>query len=164
MLNERAYLDVRMCMSTHSSLTDALVVQGKARLGTVVHMKNAAALALTAVKGEDQRELDKVLESAKTSFNEAPAHVLGRRHHGPQVPGQGPQARQGDAEGARPAPGLISEPHTAASRPAVLRAYSVVCCLAGLSPQDCGWSMSCKAVCRTSQIADVMGIAVVAAM
>ena len=88
----------------------ALAAQGKARLGTVVHMKNAAALALTAVKGEDQRELDKVLESARTGFNEAPAHVLGRRHHGPQEPGQGAQARPRAAEGDGPAPGLSIAP------------------------------------------------------
>ena len=63
---------------------DAWAVQGKARLGTVVHMKNAAALALTAVKGEDQRELDKVLESAKTSFNEAPRMSWGGGIMGPK--------------------------------------------------------------------------------
>ncbi len=45
-------------------------VQGKARLGTVVHQKTAAALALTAVKSEDQRELAKIVDSARTSFNE----------------------------------------------------------------------------------------------
>ena len=60
------------------------VLQGKARLGTVVHMKNAAALALTAVKGEDQRELDKVIESARTSFNEAPRMSWGGGIMGPK--------------------------------------------------------------------------------
>ena len=34
-------------------------------------MKTAAALALTAVKAEDQRELAKIVESARTSFNDA---------------------------------------------------------------------------------------------
>lgn len=46
-----------------------VIVKGKARLGTVVHKKNAAAVALTAVKNEDQRELAKVIEAAN-SLNE----------------------------------------------------------------------------------------------
>ena len=62
----------------------AAAAQGKARLGTVVHMKNAAALALTAVKGEDQRELDKVLESARTGFNDAPRMSWGGGIMGPK--------------------------------------------------------------------------------
>ncbi|CAK0760788.1 60S ribosomal protein L7a-1 [Coccomyxa viridis] len=61
-----------------------IIVKGKARLGTVVHMKNAAALALTAVKGEDQRELDKVLESARTGFNDAPRMSWGGGIMGPK--------------------------------------------------------------------------------
>lgn len=40
-------------------------LQGKARLGTVVHKKTATALALTAVKNEDQREFAKLVESFK---------------------------------------------------------------------------------------------------
>lgn len=36
-----------------------------------MHKKNAAALALTAVKTEDQRELTKLVESAKQLFLEA---------------------------------------------------------------------------------------------
>ena len=40
-------------------------MQGKARLGTVVHKKTATALALTAVKNEDQREFAKLVESFK---------------------------------------------------------------------------------------------------
>lgn len=49
-----------------------LFLQGKARLGTVVHQKNATALALTAVKGEDQREFAKLVESFKAQYNEGP--------------------------------------------------------------------------------------------
>jgi large subunit ribosomal protein L7Ae len=45
-----------------------LIVKGKARLGSVVHQKNAAALALTEVKGDDSRELAKVVESANALF------------------------------------------------------------------------------------------------
>lgn len=44
--------------------------QGKARLGAVVHQKNAAALALTGVKNEDQREFGKLVEAFKSQFNE----------------------------------------------------------------------------------------------
>ncbi len=36
-------------------------VQGKARLGQVVHQKTATALALTSVKNEDQREFAKLV-------------------------------------------------------------------------------------------------------
>lgn len=49
-----------------------LYLQGKARLGTVVHKKTATALALTGVKGEDNREFAKLVESAKSSFNDGP--------------------------------------------------------------------------------------------
>lgn len=44
--------------------------QGKARLGAIVHQKNAAALCLTAVKNEDQREFAKLVDSFKSQFNE----------------------------------------------------------------------------------------------
>lgn len=45
-----------------------LIVKGKARLGAVVHQKTAAAVAITEVKGEDDRELAKVVESANALF------------------------------------------------------------------------------------------------
>jgi len=48
------------------------IVKGKARLGAVVHKKNATALALTAVKNEDQREFAKLVDSFRASFNEGP--------------------------------------------------------------------------------------------
>jgi len=44
--------------------------QGKARLGAIVHKKTAAALALTAVKNEDQREFGKLAEAFKNTFND----------------------------------------------------------------------------------------------
>lgn len=47
------------------------IVKGKARLGTVVHQKTAAALALTSVKNEDQREFAKLAESFKSMYNES---------------------------------------------------------------------------------------------
>jgi large subunit ribosomal protein L7Ae len=58
--------------------------QGKARLGTVVHQKTAAALALTAVKSEDQRELAKIVDSARTSFNDGPRISWGGGIMGPK--------------------------------------------------------------------------------
>lgn len=45
-----------------------VIVKGKARLGTVVHKKNATALCLTSVKNEDQRELAKIAESAASLY------------------------------------------------------------------------------------------------
>eukprot|EP00192_Tetraselmis_astigmatica_P019117 CAMPEP_0117662296 /NCGR_PEP_ID=MMETSP0804-20121206/7980_1 /TAXON_ID=1074897 /ORGANISM="Tetraselmis astigmatica, Strain CCMP880" /LENGTH=259 /DNA_ID=CAMNT_0005469191 /DNA_START=172 /DNA_END=951 /DNA_ORIENTATION=+ len=58
------------------------IIKGKARLGQIVHKKTATALALTAVKNEDQREFAKVVESCKSTFNEGPraawgGHILG---------------------------------------------------------------------------------------
>lgn len=51
---------IRVALTHHPSYS-----QGKARLGTVVHKKTATALALTAVKNEDQREFAKLVESFK---------------------------------------------------------------------------------------------------
>jgi len=44
-------------------------VKGKARLGKVVHLKNAACLVVTQVPPEKQRDLKNLQESAKTCFN-----------------------------------------------------------------------------------------------
>lgn len=41
------------------------------RLGTIVHQKTAAVLAITAVRGEDQKEFTRLAESFKTTYNEA---------------------------------------------------------------------------------------------
>ncbi|GBF88320.1 60S ribosomal protein L7a [Raphidocelis subcapitata] len=46
------------------------IVKGKARLGAIVHKKTAAALAVTGIKPEDQREFGKLVESVKAQFNE----------------------------------------------------------------------------------------------
>ena len=59
-------------------------VQGRARLGTVVHKKTAAALALTNVKSEDQREFAKIVETAKSSFNDGPRVNWGGGIMGPK--------------------------------------------------------------------------------
>jgi len=46
------------------------IVKGKARLGTVVHQKTAAAVCITAVKNEDKHDLTKLVESVKANFND----------------------------------------------------------------------------------------------
>jgi len=45
-----------------------VIVKGKARLGTVVHKKTAAVVALQEVKSEDQRELATIVSAAKANF------------------------------------------------------------------------------------------------
>jgi len=46
------------------------IVKGKARLGQVVHLKNAACLALTQVRKEDQHTLDALISSYVALFND----------------------------------------------------------------------------------------------
>lgn len=53
------------------------IVKGKARLGTVVHKKTAACLAITTVKNEDQREFSKIVETCKAMYNEGPRITRG---------------------------------------------------------------------------------------
>jgi large subunit ribosomal protein L7Ae len=45
-----------------------VIVKGKARLGTVVRKKTAAAVALEEVKSEDQRELATLASAAKANL------------------------------------------------------------------------------------------------
>ena len=45
-----------------------MIVKGKARLGTVVHKKSTAVLALQDVKSEDQRELATLISAAKANL------------------------------------------------------------------------------------------------
>nr|POE74666.1 60s ribosomal protein l8 [Quercus suber] len=44
------------------------IVKGKARLGTVVHKKTAAALAITEVRSEDKSELSKLVQAVKEGY------------------------------------------------------------------------------------------------
>ncbi len=44
------------------------IIKGKARLGTVVHKKTAAVLALTEVRSEDKTELSKLVQAIKEVF------------------------------------------------------------------------------------------------
>merc|ERR1711964_445930 len=46
------------------------IVKGKARLGTVVHKKTAAVLALTNVRVEDKPALTRVIENVRANFND----------------------------------------------------------------------------------------------
>lgn len=46
------------------------IVKGKARLGTVVHKKTAAAVAIQDVRSEDQQELAAVVKAANVNFVE----------------------------------------------------------------------------------------------
>ena len=47
-----------------------VIVKGKARLGTVVHKKTAAVVALQEVKSEDQRDLANLVSAAKANFTD----------------------------------------------------------------------------------------------
>ncbi|KAJ7198562.1 ribosomal protein L4 [Mycena pura] len=47
-----------------------VIVKGKARLGTVVHKKTSAVLALQDVKSEDSRELATIVSAAKANFSD----------------------------------------------------------------------------------------------
>ncbi|KAM6489765.1 ribosomal protein L4 [Amanita muscaria] len=47
-----------------------VIVKGKSRIGTVVHKKTAAVVALQDVKSEDQRELATLISAAKANFND----------------------------------------------------------------------------------------------
>jgi len=47
-----------------------VIVKGKARLGTVVHKKTSAVVAVQDVKSEDQRELATLISAAKANFTD----------------------------------------------------------------------------------------------
>ena len=49
-----------------------------------MHKKTATALAITAVKNEDQREFSKIVESAKASYNDGPRVNWGGGIMGPK--------------------------------------------------------------------------------
>jgi len=62
-----------------------VIVKGKARLGTVVHKKTAAAIAIQEVRSEDQRELAALVSAAKANFTDK--YEDQRRHWGGGVLG-----------------------------------------------------------------------------
>ncbi|KAI5852271.1 cytosolic large ribosomal subunit protein L7A [Tricharina praecox] len=62
------------------------IIKGKARLGTVVHKKTAAVLALTEVRSEDKNELTKLITAVKEGYNEK--YEEHRRHWGGGIMGR----------------------------------------------------------------------------
>ena len=46
------------------------IVKGKSRLGKLVHHKTATAVAVTAVRKEDQNEFNELCKSVKAAFND----------------------------------------------------------------------------------------------
>ena len=67
------------------------IVKGKARLGTVVHHKTAAVLALTEVRSEDKNELSKLISAIKEGYLEK--HQESIRHWGGGIMGAKANAR-----------------------------------------------------------------------
>lgn len=61
------------------------IIKGKARLGTVVHKKTAAVLAITEVRGEDKSEFAKLVTAVKEGYNEK--YEEHRRHWGGGIMG-----------------------------------------------------------------------------
>jgi len=50
-----------------------VIVKGKARLGALVHQKNAAALAVTEVRKEHQAQLNQFVENTRSMYSDAAA-------------------------------------------------------------------------------------------
>merc|ERR1740129_2208530 len=46
------------------------IIEGKSRLGQLVHKKKASCIALTTVRQEDKAELDKLADTFKAQFND----------------------------------------------------------------------------------------------
>jgi len=67
------------------------IIKGKARLGTVVHKKTAAVLALTEVRSEDKSELAKLVTAVKEGYNDK--YEEHRRHWGGGIMGAKANAR-----------------------------------------------------------------------
>jgi large subunit ribosomal protein L7Ae len=68
------------------------IVKGKARLGTVVHKKTAAALAITEVRAEDKTELSKLVQAVKEGYLEKNEEA--KRHWGGGIMGAKAQAHE----------------------------------------------------------------------
>ncbi|KAF2220824.1 60S ribosomal protein L8-B [Elsinoe ampelina] len=68
-----------------------VIVKGKARLGTVVHKKTAAVLALTEVRQEDKNELSKLISTVKEGY--LAQNEEAKRHWGGGIMGAKAQAK-----------------------------------------------------------------------
>ncbi|KAK2871555.1 60S ribosomal protein L8B [Arthroderma sp. PD_2] len=66
------------------------IIKGKARLGTVVHKKTAAVLAITEVRGEDKSEFAKLTSAIKEGYSEK--YEEAKRHWGGGIMGAKAQA------------------------------------------------------------------------
>ncbi|TVY29885.1 60S ribosomal protein [Lachnellula hyalina] len=67
------------------------IIKGKARLGTVVHKKTAAVIALTEVRSEDKTELSKLVQAIKEGYSEK--YEEAKRHWGGGIMGAKANAR-----------------------------------------------------------------------
>jgi len=68
------------------------IIKGKSRLGTVVHKKTSAVVALTEVRSEDKSELSKLVSAIKEGYIEK--HEQSRRQWGGGILGFKAQARE----------------------------------------------------------------------
>lgn len=69
-----------------------VIIKGKARLGTVVHKKTAAVLALTEVRQEDKNELSKLISTIKEGYMAQTEES--KRHWGGGIMGAKAQAKE----------------------------------------------------------------------
>lgn len=67
------------------------IIKGKARLGTVVHKKTAAVIALTEVRSEDKSELSKLVQAIKEGYSEK--YEDAKKHWGGGIMGAKANAR-----------------------------------------------------------------------
>jgi large subunit ribosomal protein L7Ae len=67
------------------------IVKGKSRLGTIVHQKTAAVVALTEVRSEDKSELSKLVSAIKEGYIDK--HEASRRQWGGGIMGAKANAR-----------------------------------------------------------------------
>merc|ERR1712038_1916233 len=75
------------------------IVKGKARLGKLVHKKNAPAIAVTTVKQDDKDKLEKLCEAVRTNYNERVEEI--RRNWGGGIMGGKSQAKTARLEKAK---------------------------------------------------------------
>jgi len=75
------------------------IVKNKSRLGRVVRRKTCTCLALSSVNSEDRTQLNKLVESVKTNFNERADEI--RRHWGGGILGAKSAARINKIEKAK---------------------------------------------------------------
>merc|ERR1712141_778237 len=75
------------------------IVKGKARLGKLVHKKNATAIAVTNVRQEDKDRLEKLSEAVRTNYNERVEEI--RRNWGGGIMGGKSQAKTARIEKAK---------------------------------------------------------------